>query len=187
MSNALAVDLREDIWTYEDYLTLPNDGKTYQVIGGDLFMTAAPLIYHQAISRNLAFIIWEFVKDHDMGEVFNSPVDIVFGSTNVVQPDIVYVSKKRLDIIREKAIFGAPDLVIEILSPTTLQMDVLLKKALYQRFGVREYWIVDPKEQKVEVFVMEGGKYESKGIFFQQDVVEVRMIQGLKVNLTDVF
>ncbi|OIP41327.1 hypothetical protein AUJ95_03490 [Candidatus Desantisbacteria bacterium CG2_30_40_21] len=187
MSNALAVDLREDIWTYEDYLTLPNDGKTYQIIGGDLFMTAAPLIYHQAISRNLAFIIWEFVKDHDIGDVFFSPIDVVFSSTNVVQPDIIYISKERLDIKKEKAIFGAPDLIIEILSPTTLQMDVLLKKVLYQRFGVREYWIVDPKEQKVDVFVLEGGKYEPKGTFFHQDVVEVKMIQGLKVNLTDVF
>ncbi|MBI4752822.1 Uma2 family endonuclease [Candidatus Desantisbacteria bacterium] len=119
MSTALAVDLKEDIWTYEDYLTLPNDGKTYQIVGGDLFMTAAPLIYHQAISRNLAFIIWEFVKEHDMGEMFNAPVDIVFSSTNVVQPDIIYISKERLDIKKEKAIFGAPDLVIEILSPTT--------------------------------------------------------------------
>lgn len=187
MSNALAIDLREDIWTYEDYLKLPIDGKTYQIIGGNLFMTAAPLIYHQAISRNLAFIIWEFVKDHDMGDVFFSPIDIVFSSVNVVQPDIIYISKERLDIKKEKAVFGAPDLVIEILSPTTMEIDVLFKKTIYQRFGVREYWLVDPTEKKVEVYFLEGGKYEAKGIFFQDDVVEVRMIQGLGVELTNVF
>lgn len=187
MSNALAIDLKEDIWTYEDYLKLPNDGKTYQIIGGNLFITAAPVVYHQAISRNLAFIIWKFIKEHDMGEMFNAPIDIVFSSVNVVQPDIIYISKERLDIKKEKAIHGATDLVIEILSPTTMEIDVLFKKRLYQRFGVREYWMIDPKEKKVEVYFLEGGKYEAKGIFFQHDVVEVRMIQGLRVELTEVF
>ncbi len=187
MSNALAIDLGENIWAYEDYLKLPVDGKTYQIIGGNLFMTAAPLVYHQAISRNLGFIIWEFVKEHDMGEEYDAPIDVVFSSVNVVQPDIIYISKERLNIKKEKAIYGAPDMVIEILSPTTREMDVLFKKALYQRFGVREYWLVDPEEKKVEVFFIEGGKYEAKGIFYQHDVVEVRMIQGLSVNLDDIF
>ena len=187
MSNALAIDLGEDIWTYEDYLKLPVDGKTYQIIGGNLFMVAAPVVYHQAISRNLEFIIWEFVKEHDMGEVFDAPIDIVFSSVNVVQPDIIYISKERLAIKKEKAVYGAPDLVIEILSPTTMEMDMLFKKALYQRFGVREYWLVDPEEKKVEVFFIEGGKYKEKGVFFQHDVVQVRMIQGLSVDLNEVF
>lgn len=187
MSNALAVDLKEDIWTYEDYLTLPNDGKKYQIIGGNLYMSPPPIVYHQTVSRNLEFILWEFVKKHSMGDIFFAPIGVVFDNTNVVEPDIIYISNEKMGIKKEKAIFGAPDLIIEILSPSTLKVDVLLKKTLYQRFGVREYWMIDPKKKKVEVYFLEEGQYILQGIFSQQDTVEVKTIQGLKVDLADVF
>ncbi|MEW5766941.1 MAG: Uma2 family endonuclease [bacterium] len=187
MSTATAIDLKEDIWTYEDYLHLPNDGKTYQVIGGELFMAPAPLVYHQTLSRNLAFIIWNFVKKHDLGEVFFAPVDIIFSQINVTQPDIIYIAKERLGIKKEKGIFGAPDWIIEILSPSTSNLDLRMKKQLYQSFGVREYWIVDSSEKKLQVYFLKGGSYTVKEVYFQTDVVEVKTIKGLKINLAEVF
>lgn len=182
-----AVDLKEDIWTYQDYLHLPNDGKTYQVIGGELIMSPAPSLSHQGVCRNLGFIIWNFVKRHNLGEIFCAPVDVIFSQVNVAQPDIVYISKSRLSKLKERGIFGAPDWVIEILSPSTSDMDLRLKHQLYQRFGVREYWIVDPIEKKVEVYLLKGGRYISKGLFLEKDTVEVETIKGLKINLAEVF
>lgn len=182
-----AVDLKENIWTYEDYLHLPCDGKTYQIIGGELTMAPAPSLSHQGISRNLEFIIWNFVKEHDLGEVFDAPVDVILGPVNVTQPDIVYISRPRLSIARENGIFGPPDWIIEIISPSSPEVDTRLKYQLYQRFGVREYWIVDPDEKKVEVYLLEGGGYRLKGVFLKEDTIEVGVIKDLKVDLKEVF
>jgi len=170
-----AIDINQEIWTYEDYRELPNDGKIYQVVGGKLLMTPAPSTRHQDISRNLAFVMWRFVKDHNSGKVYNAPIDIVF------------IAKNRLNIIKEKGIFGAPDWVIEIVSSSTRKIDIKLKKDLYERFGVREYWIVYPEKEKIEVYLLEGGNYKFKGIFLKNDILEVNRIEGLKINLEEVF
>ena len=181
------MDLNQNIWTYEDYRELPNDGKTYQVIGGKLFMRPAPSTRHQKICRNLSFIIWNFVKEHNLGEIYNAPIDVVFRSVNVVQPDIIFVSKGRLKIIKEKGIFGAPDWIIEIISPSTDKIDIKLKKDLYEYFGVREYWIVYPDDEKVEVYLLKEGRYRLKGAFSKNETLKSEIIQGLKVNLGEVF
>jgi len=181
------IDVNQEIWTYEDYRELPDDRKTYQVIGGKLFMTPAPSTRHQDISRNLSFIIWSFVKKYNLGEVYNAPIDVVFSSVNVVQPDIVFICKGRLRIIKEKGIFGAPDWVIEIVSPSSDKIDVKLKRDLYERFGVREYWIVYPDDEKVEVYLLKNGKYKLKGSFLKNEILQVSVIEELKVNLEEVF
>jgi len=181
------MDINREIWTYEDYRELPDDGKIYQVIGGKLLMAPAPSTRHQDISRNLAFIIWSFVKDHNLGEIYYAPIDVVFSSVNVVQPDIVFIAKDKLRIIKEKGIFGAPDWIIEIVSSSTSKIDIKLKKDLYERFGVREYWIVYPEEKKIEVYLLEGGNYKFKGIFLKNDTLQVSAIEGLKINLKEVF
>lgn len=184
---ASTIDINQEIWTYEDYRELPNDGKIYQVIGGKLLMAPAPSTQHQDVSRNLEFIVWSFVKSHNSGKVYNAPTDVVFSSVNVVQPDIIFIAKNRLSIIKEKGIFGAPDWVIEIVSSSTREVDIKLKKDLYERFGVREYWIVYPEEKKIEVYLLEGGNYKFKGTFLKNDILEVNTIEGLKVNLKEVF
>ena len=180
------IDLDQEIWTYEDYRQLPSDGKTYQVIGGKLFMTPAPSTRHQKICRNLSFIIWNFVKEHNLGEVCNAPIDVVFSSVNVVQPDIVFISKNRLRIIKEKGIFGAPDWIIEVTSSSTDKIDVKLKRDLYEHFGVREYWIVYPDDEKIEVYLLKEGRYRLKGVFSRNETLKSEIIQGLEVNLGDV-
>ncbi|MBE0479245.1 Uma2 family endonuclease [Candidatus Aerophobetes bacterium] len=181
------VDLDQEIWTYEDYVKIPEDRVTHQIIGGKLFMTPAPSSYHQKVSRNLEFAIWSYVKENNLGEVFDAPIDVVFSSVNVVQPDIVFISKDRLKILEERGIFGAPDLVVEIISPGTSELDVKLKKQLYQRFGVREYWIVYPEEKKVEVFKLKGGSFKGEGTFLKEDTLAPELFPGLKINLNEIF
>ena len=182
-----SIDVGQEIWTYEDYRELPNDRKIYQVIGGKLLMVPAPSTRHQNISRNLEFIIWSFVKSHNLGVLYYAPIDVVFGSTDIVQPDIVFITKNRLAIVKEKGIFGAPDWVIEIVSSSTSKIDIKLKKDLYERFGVREYWIVYPEDERVEVYLLEGGNYKLRGVFLKNNTLQVSTIEKLEVNLEEVF
>jgi len=181
------IDLNQNIWTYQDYRGLPNDGKTYQIIGGKLFMTPAPSPLHQDVSGTLGFIIRRFVKEHSVGKVYNAPVDVVFSSVNVVQPDIVFISQKRLKIIKEEGIFGAPEWIIEITSSSSEKIDAKFKKDLYEHFGVREHWIVYPDEEKIEVYVLKEGKFKLRGTFSKNETVTVNIIENLKVNLKEIF
>ena len=121
----------EDIWTYRDYLDLPIDGKTYEIIGGNLSMAPAPRIRHQKVSRNLELSIWEYVRKNELGEVYYAPINVIFDELNVVQPDLIYISRERARIIKEEGIFGASDLIIEILSPQNVGADMKRKKQLY--------------------------------------------------------
>lgn len=182
-----SIDVGQEIWTYQDYRELPNDQKIYQVVGGKLLMVPAPSTRHQNVSRNLEFIIWSFVKSHNLGMVYDAPIDVVFSSTDVVQPDIVFIARNRLAIVKEKGIFGAPDWVIEIVSSWTSKIDIKLKKDLYERFAVREYWIVYPEDERVEVYFLKGGDYKLRGVFLRNDTLQVSTIEKLKVNLEEVF
>lgn len=137
--------------TYADYEKLP-EGTPYQLIGGELVMTPSPVPYHQRISRRIEFELLKFVEAKDIGEVLDAPIDVYLSETETYQPDIIFISKDRLDIIGEKKIEAAPDLVIEILSPGTAYYDLIHKKNIYEQCGVKEYWIVDPMEQSIEVY-----------------------------------
>src|SRR6266542_2906772 len=138
-------------YTYEDYEKLP-EGAPYQLIGGELVMTPSPVPYHQSVSRKIEFELIKFVEEKKLGEVFDAPIDVYLSETETYQPDIIFISKDRLRIIGEKKIEAAPDLVIEILSPSTAYYDLKHKRRIYESSGVREYWIVDPMEKSVEVY-----------------------------------
>ncbi len=140
-------------FTYQDYLLLPED-KRYELIEGELLTVPSPDVEHQELSRDLEHILWEFVKQNNLGSIFNAPLDVVLSEEDVVQPDILFVSKERAHIIKEKNIQGAPDLVIEILSPATSERERTLKRKLYAKYGVKEYWIVDPEEKSIEVMAL---------------------------------
>lgn len=133
-----------------DYQHLPGD-KRYEIIDGDLHMVPAPLTTHQKISLNLAKVLSEYIDQKKLGELLYAPVDVVFSYEDIVQPDLVFISKERLNILKEENIQGAPDLVIEILSPSSKKMDREIKLKLYEKHGVHEYWIVDPDAQSIEV------------------------------------
>lgn len=153
----MPVDIR---LTYEDYCLLPNDGKRYEIIDGELFVTPAPRFAHQRVVTRLVRYLSVFVDDHGLGEVLVSPFDVVFSQFDVVEPDVLYISKARAAVLTEKNVQGAPDLVIEVLSPTTAKTDRTIKLKLYARFGVAEYWIVDPEGPSVEVYRRPKGQSE---------------------------
>jgi len=146
--------------TYEDYCLLPSDGKRYEIIEGELLVTPAPLTRHQKVVLNLGSALLNFTKKHGLGEVYCAPVDVVLSTYDVVEPDLLYVSKDRLGIVTEKNLQGAPDLAVEVLSESTARVDRTIKLKLYARFGVREYWLIDPIELWAEIYRLGSGTFE---------------------------
>jgi Uma2 family endonuclease len=173
-------------YTYEDYLKTP-EGERYELIEGELLMTPSPVPKHQGISRELEFHILQFVKANDLGEVFDAPCDVYLDNENVVQPDILFISKEKLNIIGEKNIQGAPDLVIEIISENTAYRDFVQKKRLYAKFGVKEYWIVIPGEELIEVYILKDNTYILYKTYTKDNTLESHYIKDLKIELKGIF
>jgi len=149
--------------TYDDYAALPDDGHRYELHEGELVMTPSPRTRHQVIVGNLHLMLAEHVQRHGLGEVFVSPIDVILSRISVLQPDLVYVEQARLGIVTERAIEGAPTLVVEVLSPSTDRRDRIVKQALYAQYGVVHYWIVDPAAQMVDALRLRDGAYEILG------------------------
>ncbi len=137
-------------FTYADYRNTPDD-KRYELLDGDLVMIPAPVTAHQRVSRDLTLLLGQSVEHTGAGEVFVAPLDVVLSDTDVVQPDLLFVSNERAHIITEENVQGAPDLVVEILSPSTAERDQTFKRSLYARHGVKEYWLVDTDAKSVTV------------------------------------
>jgi Uma2 family endonuclease len=175
-------------WTYEDWLRLPNDGWRYEVIKGVLYMAPAPTIKHQRASRDLEFALITFVRQQRAGEVFNAPVDVYLpGQETPVEPDLVFVSAERAHIISGRGIEGAPDLIVEIFSPTTWWYDLRVKLPLYQETGVREYWVVDTEAKTVQIFVLRGAAYTSLGLWEPGQLVRSEVLAGFAVAVDTIF
>lgn len=181
-----AVVLSNAIWTYPDYQALPENGKCYQVLQGVLYMTPSPGSHHQRLSRNLEFILWEFARKHQLGEVLDAPIDVILSNTDIVQPDLVFVAKDRSELVHKEGIFGAPDLVVEIVSPSSRKIDEMLKKGLYERYGVYEYLVVYPEEKRVVQYVIEGGSYKLAGNYPVHDTLQLKSMP-LAIRLEEVF
>ncbi|MBN1287474.1 MAG: Uma2 family endonuclease [Anaerolineae bacterium] len=137
--------------TYHDIPTLPDYITCYEIREGELYMAPSPTVNHQAISRKLVVILSAHDPDQEHGVCFYAPLDVVLHENLTVQPDILYVTSERKSIIKERHIFGAPDLCIEILSPRTVDDDLSLKYRYYKESGVREYWVVNPFDQTLTV------------------------------------
>ncbi len=174
------------VWTYEDYLKLEDD-KRYEIIEGELIEMPAPSVTHQRIVGKLFRLMSDFVEKKSLGEVFVSPIDVILSETNVVQPDLVFVSKGRSNIVRDKGIFGAPDLVVEVISPSTLKRDTEDKKRLYAKFKVRELWLIFPGERAVEVFSLKGKDYDVCSFGYEKDEVSSCLLEGFGINLEELF
>ncbi|MEO0196034.1 MAG: Uma2 family endonuclease [candidate division WOR-3 bacterium] len=183
----MKVDVKEKVWTYEDYLKLEDD-KRYEVINGRLVEMPAPGFEHQDILTELILKFKVFTKENTLGKVIPSPFDVILSESVVVQPDIVYISKENLKNIKEGRLFWAPDLVVEIVSPSTTRRDTVVKKGIYENFGVKEYWIVYPDEKAIEVWVLgEKGKEGYELYSFAEKKVKSKILGGLEVDLKEVF
>lgn len=171
-------------FTYRDYLTWPEDER-WEIISGEAYaMTPAPTIRHQEISLYISSMFAQFFKGREC-KPFYAPTDVVFDEQNVVQPDLLVVCDKNK--ITESNIKGAPDLIVEILSPSTAVKDKREKKNLYERFGVREYVIVYPVEELVERLVLIDGHYSMPEVFGWDEVLPLAIFPDLRLNLWEVF
>ncbi len=139
-------------FTYEDYLLFPDDGRRHELIDGEHYVTPSPMTKHQKISGNLFLSLAIHTHKTESGQVFAAPMDVVFSDLDVVQPDLLFISITRASIITEKNIQGAPDLLVEILSDSTRKTDEIIKRKLYERFQVPEYWIIDPELETVKIY-----------------------------------
>ena len=173
-------------YTYADFLLIPEDVRC-ELIEGELIMAASPTIAHQRALRNFAARMLPFVEANGLGEVFIAPTDVYLSDTNVLEPDLLFVSAARGHIIGEANIQGAPDLVIEIASPSTEGRDRGIKQELYALFGVLEYWQADPLTQTVAVLRLESGRLVSAGSYSSDDTLTTRLLPGLVIDLNDIF
>ncbi|MBI4333733.1 MAG: Uma2 family endonuclease [Chloroflexi bacterium] len=174
-------------FTYEDYKALPeSETKRYELLEGELVVVPSPNVPHQSISLELVLSLARFVKDNHLGTVYDAPLDVHLGE-NVVQPDIMYISTERMGIVGREEIQGAPDLVIEILSPATGTRDRTLKKTLYARHGVRELWIVDPDKETIEVAKLARTGFETTGLFKKGEILTSPVLPGLRLDTREVF
>lgn len=177
---------QKEVYTYSDYTLLP-EGAPYQLIGGKLIMTPAPTTYHQGISMRLVVKIASLVMEKDLGVVFSAPIDVYFEETETYQPDIIFIAKDRLHIIEPAKVKGAPDLVIEILSPSTAYYDLKKKSRVYAGHGVKEYWIVDPLEKSIEVYEGKEGKFEPIQKAEKEGKISSAVLEEFEVEIKEIF
>lgn len=176
------------VWTYDDYALLPDDGKRYEVIRGELYMSAAPRPLHQRVITRLSFFLEGFLEDSALGTVFVAPIDVILPENlgDPVQPDIIFVRNDRLDIVGETNIEGSPDLAIEVLSPSNPAHDRSLKYQLYQEAGVAEYWIIDPLDRTVEVYALQDGTYQQFGKWSDGETAHSVVLKGFSVPVDEI-
>ena len=172
-------------WTYEEYYKLDDDQR-YEIIGGNLIMAPAPDTWHQDWSRKLFRVVDRFVVKSGLGELFYAPIDIVLDAENTVQPDLVFISSANLGIIQQRAIFGTPDLLVELVSPSSVRRDRYDKKELYARFGVKEYWIGDPANKTLEVLTLKEGRYELRCSVEEKGKLTSLVLAGLEFDLSEI-
>lgn len=176
--------VERDRITYADYLLLPEESR-YEVLEGDLRMVPAPGYRHQRVVGRIHLVLAGKVEAKGLGEVNIAPFDVILAEDAVVQPDVLVVLAEHLGVIAPEGVRGAPDLVVEVLSPATAQRDQVIKRRLYGRHGVREYWIVDPDTLTVEVSVNIGGRMETLGLFAPGDRLESQVLSGLDLAVAE--
>jgi Uma2 family endonuclease len=175
--------------TYEDYALIPDDGRRHEIIDGEEHVSPSPRTRHQRAVLRLALALSEHVEAQGLGEVFVAPFDVLLSDHDIVQPDVLFVSDTRLHIVDEENCKGAPDLVVEVLSEGTRRYDLVRKRALYERAGVAEYWVVDPGIDEVRVFRAEGGRYVPPAILSAEagDALSSPLLPGPGLSLVDLF
>ena len=172
-------------WTYEDYYRL-EDGQRHEVIDGNLLISPAPDTWHQNWLNDINIFLSQFVKQRSLGQIFIAPVDVVLDPENTVQPDIIFVSAANAGIIQRPAIFGTPELLVELISPSSVRRDRYDKKDLYARFGVKEYWIGDPANKSLEILTLKEGRYDLHCAAEVQGKLTSLVLAGLEFDLTDI-
>jgi Uma2 family endonuclease len=176
--------------TYDDFLLFPDDGQRHELIDGEHYVTPSPNLTHQRLLGNFHWLLRGYLESNQAGEIFMAPLDVVFSHFDVVEPDLLYVSRERgRTILTEKHVRGTPELVIEIGSPSTRRRDETIKRRLYERFGVDEYWLVDPAQDVVRVLRRRGDRFGRVRELTREagDVLTSPLFPGLELRLADIF
>lgn len=170
--------------TYEDYSLLPDDGRRHEIIDGEHYVYPSPNTKHQTVLANLFYALMHHVREYRGGRLFSAPYDIVLSNFDAVEPDLIFVSDARRHIITEANIQGAPDLVVEILSPSTRKYDEVVKLKRYDAMGITEYWIVDPEHEAVKVY-----RRTTDGFALapSEDPLTTPLLPGFSIPLRDMF
>jgi len=170
-----------------DYWQLPETGPRYQLINGDLYMAPAPNRFHQDISRTIQFEILKYLERQPCGIIYDAPFDVVLTDVNVFQPDLAFFSDERRKVLTDKGAEGAPDLVVEILSPNTARLDLDQKRIVYVRSGVSDLWIVDPDKLEIQVFDLHADPEAPAATLRQNDILRSRFLPGFELPVRTVF
>ena len=174
-------------FTYEDYRTAPPD-KRYELLDGELLLTPAPNLRHQRLQLRLGMRLAQFIKERGLGELFFAPCDVVLSDTDVVQPDLLFVSRERRHLLSGgDNVRGAPDLVVEILSPATAERDRGYKRTLYAKHGVKEYWLVDPADETVWIHTLRNGSLALAHTFGREQTLRSPLLAGFELDLDAIF
>ena len=173
--------------TAKEYRAMPETGPRYQLIQGELIMSPSPSRFHQDISRNLLVILVSWLKENPIGVIYFAPFDVEFTKHDVFQPDILFVSNDRKSILTKAGATGAPDLVVEILSPITSSVDCGVKKKQYAKSGVRELWIIDPNLKAIEVFNLQRDVDRPAAVYTESDSIESSCFPGWSGSVLEIF
>jgi Uma2 family endonuclease len=176
--------------TYDDFVLFPDDGKRHELIDGEHFVTPSPNTKHQRVSVNLVVAIGGWLEMHPIGKLFDAPYDVVFSDVDVVEPDLLYLSNTRAaEVVTPKHVRGAPELVVEIGSPGTRQRDETIKRRLYERSNVSEYWFVDPEVDVVRVYRRDGERFGRPLELSLEsgDVLTTPLLPALELPLARIF
>lgn len=173
------------VWTYDDYRELPDDGNRYEVIKGALHVTPAPSSYHQTLSKRLLHLFYQLELE-GKGLAFHAPIDLLMPGAEPVQPDLIYLAADQENLVTQKGIEGVPEMIVEILSPSTATRDRTVKLHLYQKCGVRRYALVDPGARTLELFSLDGGSYRLEQSLGPEDTYSI-IDYGITFDMATLF
>ena len=173
--------------TYEDFAQLPDDGKRHEIIAGEYVVLPAPSLWRQKLVTRLVLLIHAYLTQHKLcDDLYTGPVDVKFAEDTVVEPDLVYVGPSRRSILADRRfIAGAPDLIVEILSPSNRDYDEQVKFGLYAANRVAEYWIADPEQRTLRIFTLRDGVYELVPI--ENGIARSVLLPGLEIEVPALF
>ncbi len=175
-------------WRYDDYLQLPDDGNRYEIIEGVLYVANAPSIEHQYIVLKISGRLDLFVTEKKLGMVLTAPIEVHLSeTTKPVQPDVLFIRTENQPTLGAKFFAGAPDLIVEVISPSSIRTDRHIKFDTYERFGVAEYWLVDSKARAVEVHTLARGEYALLGQYTGDEVITSQVLAGLEIVAGSLF
>ncbi len=174
-------------WTYEAYAALTKDGECYEIVQGVLVMSPAPEVPHQKVVGAIYRYLCEKIEDQGLGEVLQAPLDVILSEQEVYQPDVLVVLNEHANRVQRKGAVGAPDLVVEVISPSSALYDRVNKHMAYEQAGIPEYWLVQEQMRTIELFVLENRKYRSLGIFQGEQVLPSRIVPQMATSVARFF